>query len=123
MARQGSAKPSSAVRFRPAPPNTIDVPGDSNYAGDGSPIGLPFQKRFLLSIEVKARVCIKVKSPVQMIDLMLQNPGIPSLCFRCARLSLLVQVIHAYGAGPWNDRRKSVEAETAFVERHFVVSR
>ena len=49
----------SAVRFRPASPNITYFPGDSNYVGDGSPIGLPFQKRFQLSIEAKVRVCIR----------------------------------------------------------------
>jgi len=33
--------------------------GDSNYLDEGSPTGLPFQKRFQLSIEVKVRVCIR----------------------------------------------------------------
>jgi hypothetical protein len=33
--------------------------GDSHCLDDGSPIGLPFQKRFQLSIEVKVRVCIR----------------------------------------------------------------
>jgi len=57
-----------------------------------------------------------------MIDFMLQNPGIPSGCFHGTRLSLFVQVFHAYGPGAWNDGGKSGEAEAAFIEKRFVVS-
>ena len=64
---------------------------------------------------------VKVESPVQVIDFMLQNPGIPSGCFHGARLALFVQVFHAYGPGAWNDRGKSGEAEAAFVERSLLV--
>ena len=51
-----------------------------------------------------------------MIDFVLQNAGVPTGSFNDLRLSMLVKAFHAHMMGTWNDRRKSRQAQAAFVE-------
>ena len=55
-----------------------------------------------------------------MIDLMLQDARVPTGRFDDIRFSVLIEAFHAHASSARNDRRKSRQAQAAFVEFHLL---
>jgi hypothetical protein len=60
---------------------------------------------------------INVKSAMQVIDLVLEDAGMPSRCMDDPRLSTLVQAMHAYFFRSPVPRGETRQTQAAFEER------
>lgn len=63
--------------------------------------------------ERSGKHAINVQGPLQVINLMLENPRIPTGCLYHFFLSSFIQALHPNGAGPGNKGRKTMKAEAA----------
>jgi len=60
---------------------------------------------------------IDIQRGVQMIDLMLEDTGIPSRCFNDLRFSLMIETTDANLLCSRNKRSKATQAQATFKER------
>src|SRR5262245_54658307 len=56
---------------------------------------------------------------MKVIDLVLQDPRIPSARFNAVELALFVQAFDAHAPRSRHDRRKTIEAQAAFEKLYF----